>query len=98
MPYSDLRFYALKCLGLLCVSSIPYSRTYLNLLIEIVNTTQEEEAIRSQALESLADLIRIHTTQNLLCTSLSPRQGGGGHDTLECQIVTHNWLSESLTR
>jgi hypothetical protein len=76
MPYSDLRFYALKCLGLLCVSSIQYSRTYLNLLIEIVNTTQEEEAIRSQALESLADLIRIHTIQNLLCTSLSPQQGG----------------------
>jgi hypothetical protein len=68
MPYSDLRFYSLKCLGLLCVASLEFSRKYLNLFLEIVNTSQEDDAIRCRAMEGLCDMIRIHTSKKL-CSS-----------------------------
>jgi hypothetical protein len=94
-PCSDLRFHSLKCLGLLCVASLEFSKKFLNLFVEIVNTSQEEEAIRCQAMEALCDLLRVHTSSRLTSSATSKGSGtslcndnGSGSSTSE-ELIIH---------
>jgi hypothetical protein len=60
-PIKDLRSAALRCLGLLGISSEKHCEAFAGIVLQVASANQEDSFIRCQAIESLTDMAMVHS-------------------------------------
>ena len=62
-PIKDLRSAALRCLGLLGISSEKHCESFAGIVLQVASANQEDSFIRCQAIESLTDMAMVHSDE-----------------------------------
>lgn len=62
-PIKELRSAALRCLGLLGISSEKHCESFAGIVLQVASANQEDSFIRCQAIESLTDMAMVHSEQ-----------------------------------
>ena len=69
-PIKELRSAALRCLGLLGISSQIHCENFAGIVLQVASAHQEDSFIRCQAIESLADMALVHSEELISQDSL----------------------------
>ncbi|CAE7608120.1 unnamed protein product, partial [Symbiodinium microadriaticum] len=62
-PIEELRLSALRCLGLMGVSSQTHCEKLAGIVVQVANAVREDPIIRCQAVEALADMAMVHSNE-----------------------------------